>query len=255
MSEPILAVIPARYASERLPGKPLLDLGGKPLIAHTITAARSCPAIDNVVVATDHEAIAAAAVAAGAQAVMTASELPSGTDRIGAAIEGIEAEIILNIQGDEPETDPEHLALCIQALREDQGADIATLAAPLTEGDLMDPDCVKVVWDERGRALYFSRAPLGQDRESLRSLLAGGKEQRPGAAQRHLGIYAYRRKALMNFLQLKPSQLEGLERLEQLRALENGMIIAVRSVDSAARGVDTSADLERVRARFSGDLV
>jgi len=252
MADLVVAVIPARYGSERLPGKPLLPLAGKPLIAHTIAAAQACPSIHQVLVATDHEEIMSAAKQWGAEAVMTSSELPSGSDRIGAALQNRPGDIILNVQGDEPETDPAHLHRCLEGLLEDKNAAVSTLSSPLTRGELMDPDCVKVVCDQDQRALYFSRGPIGTDREGLRRLLAGESSDTPSAAARHLGIYAYRRPALERFLNYEPTPLEALERLEQLRLLEHGMIIAVRSVEQAARGVDTENDLARVRARLMG---
>ena len=252
MAEVVVAVIPARYGSERLPGKPLLPLAGKPLIAHTIAAAQACQGIDHVMVATDHDGIFAAANAWGAEADMTPSELPSGSDRIGAALESRPGDLIINLQGDEPETNPDHLQRCLDALHEDAQAAVSTLSTPLCEGELLDPDCVKVVCDQDDRALYFSRGPIGAEREDLRQALAGGTGRPKSAAARHLGIYAYRRAALEDFLRREPTPLESLERLEQLRLLEHGMIIAVRSVERAARGVDTETDLARVRARLMG---
>lgn len=252
MADLVVAVIPARHGSERLPGKPLLPIAGKPLIAHTIAAAQACSAIDQVLVATDHDEIRAAAETWGAEAVMTPSHLPSGSDRIGAALRNRPGDIILNLQGDEPETDPAHLLRCIEGLREDPEAAVSTLSSPLEEGELMDADCVKVVCDRDQRALYFSRGPLGADREDLRAWLDGKGQRVRSAATRHLGIYAYRRAALEHFLSQPPTALESLERLEQLRLLEHGMIIAVRPVEHAARGVDTETDLARVRARLMG---
>jgi len=252
MADLVVAVIPARYGSERLPGKPLLPLAGKPILAHTISAAKACRAIDKVLVATDHNDIFAIAEKWGAEAVMTPSDLPSGSDRIGAALQDRPGDIVVNLQGDEPETEPQHLQRCIEGLREDKGASVSTLCTPLGRGELMDPDCVKVVCDQKDRAIYFSRAPLGVDREDLRRALNNQSGSYQSAASRHLGVYAYRRSALETFLSRPPTPLESLERLEQLRLLEHGMIIAVRSVQAAVRGIDTETDLARVRARLMG---
>jgi len=242
----VLAAIPARYAAARLPGKPLLDLAGKPLIAHVIAAAQRVPSIDQVLVATDHQGIAEAAQNAGAEAVMTAADLPSGSDRIGAALQGRDYSLAVNIQGDEPELDVASLDRLIRAMVDQPTIDIGTLSAPLSAGELMDPNAVKVVSDGQGFALYFSRAALGADREDL---LAGAVEPR-SAAQRHVGVYVYRRQALARFLAALPSPLERLERLEQLRALELGMRILVMPSATAARGIDTSSDLAAARRRM-----
>ena len=247
----VIAAIPARYAAARLPGKPLLDLGGKPIIAHVVEAALGCARIDGVLVATDHEAIAEAARHAGADVAMTDPQLPSGSDRIGHALQGREYELALNIQGDEPEIDPLALDQLIDAMRAYPDADIGTLSAPLGPGQLFDPNAVKVVCDQTGFALYFSRAPIGADREAL----IHKAEAAISAARRHVGVYAYRKHTLERFLACEPSVLEQRERLEQLRALEMGMKIIVAPVDKAPRGIDTNQDLMAARRRFAEQKV
>ena len=243
----VIAAIPARYASTRLPGKLLLDLGGKPIIARVVEAALSCSTIDGVLVATDHDKIASAAREAGADVAMTDPELPSGSDRIGHALQGREFELALNIQGDEPEIDPNALDQLVDAMRAHPHADIGTLSAPLGIGQLLDPHVVKVVCDQKGFALYFSRAPIGIDREAL----LHAREHPVSAARRHVGVYAYRKHTLEQFLTCEPSVLEQRERLEQLRALEVGMKIIVIPVDKAPRGIDTNEDLIAARHRFA----
>ena len=245
----IIAAIPARFAAARLPGKPLLDLGGQPIIAHVVNAALATPSIDEVLVATDHQGIATAASKAGAEVVMTDPDLPSGSDRIGAALAGRDYDLALNIQGDEPELEPAVLEALIVAMNATPQAQIGTLSAPLDEGQLRDVNAVKVVCDYKGFALYFSRAALGADREAL----IQGDPNPQSAARRHIGVYAYRQRALCQFLAAEPSPLERLERLEQLRALELGMRMVVVPVDKAPRGIDTPEDLIAARRRF-GDL-
>jgi 3-deoxy-manno-octulosonate cytidylyltransferase (CMP-KDO synthetase) len=244
----VLVVIPARYASTRLPGKPLLTIDGEPMIAHVVAAALRAD-VDGVLVATDHPEIAAAARAAGAEAVLTDPELPSGSDRVGAAMVGRSAAIVVNVQGDEPELDPAAIDAAVAALRADPLADIATLSAPLSAADLSDPNCVKVVSDVAGRALFFSRAAIGADR----SVVLGGEGDPVGAARRHVGIYAYRAAALTRFLTLPPHPLERFECLEQLRALANGMTITVAPIDAVGQGVDTPEDLAALRQRAKGN--
>jgi 3-deoxy-manno-octulosonate cytidylyltransferase (CMP-KDO synthetase) len=243
----VTVVIPARYASSRLPGKPLLEIDGKPMVAHVVAAALRAD-VDAVIVATDHSEIAAAARAAGAEAVMTDPDLPSGSDRVGAAMVGRSASIVVNVQGDEPELDPAAIDAAVAALRADPGADIATLSAPLTAENLRDPNCVKVVTDAHARALYFSRAAIGADR----AVLLGGTGDPIGAARRHVGLYAYRAAALRRFLELPQHPLEQFECLEQLRALAHGMTIAVAPIDAVGQGVDTPEDLAALRQRGKG---
>ena len=236
---PIL-LIPARMASTRLPGKPLADIAGQPMIVRVWRQAVAA-GLGPAVVAAGEEEIVAAMAKAGGQAVLTDPGLPSGSDRIFDALTKLDPDgahdVVVNLQGDLPALDPLQIRAVVRALT-DSGADIATLAAPIdNDGDRTNPAVVKAVvaWDagERlGRALYFTRAtaPTGE-----------------GALYHHVGIYAFRRAALDCFVALPPSPLERREKLEQLRALEANMSIAVARVDSAPLSVDTPADLERAR--------
>lgn len=243
----VIAVIPARFAAARLPGKPLLDLGGKPIIAHVVARALAAKKIDEVLVATDHEGIASAARKAGAEAIMTEPNLPSGSDRIGAALRGRDYSLAINLQGDEPEIEPQALDALVDAMARQNKPQMGTLSAPLLAYQAADPNCVKVVTDDQNLALYFSRAPIATSRDDL---LAGSALLRC-AARRHIGVYAYRPDALLEFLAAPPSELEKMERLEQLRALELGMRIVVVPLDAAPRGIDTFEDLQQARQRLA----
>jgi 3-deoxy-manno-octulosonate cytidylyltransferase (CMP-KDO synthetase) len=235
--KPIL-LIPARMASTRLPNKPLADIGGMPMIVRVWARAMAAE-LGPVVVAAGEPEIVAAVENAGGKAVLTDPDLPSGSDRIWAALAAVDAtgshDVVVNLQGDLPALDPDQLKTVVMALGK-SGADIATLAAPIdNEADAVNPAVVKAVvaWDadERlGRALYFTRAPAPTGE---------------GTLYHHVGLYAYRREALESFVALPPSPLEEREKLEQLRALEAGMSIAVARVDEAPLSVDTPADLEK----------
>ncbi len=240
MTDPrVLVLIPARMAATRLPGKPLLELAGLPMIVHVLRRAEAS-GIGRVAVATDTAEIAAVVMAHGGEAVMTRSDHPSGSDRIFEAASRLdpdcEAEIVVNLQGDFPTITPGNIRDVLAPLA-DADVDIATLAAEIhTEEEATNPNVVKavgsVVSPRRLRALYFTRAtaPHGE-----------------GPRYHHIGLYAYRRKALERFVGLPPSPLERQEKLEQLRALEAGMRIDIGIVDSVPRGVDTPADLEATR--------
>jgi 3-deoxy-manno-octulosonate cytidylyltransferase (CMP-KDO synthetase) len=239
----ILVLIPARMAATRLPGKPLLDIGGQPMIVHVLRRAEEAR-IGRVAVATDTPEIAAAVRAAGGEVVMTGADHPSGSDRIHEAMRTIDpdgrAEIVVNLQGDFPTIATDNIRDVLAPL-EDPAVDIATLAAEIhTEEESLNPNVVKAVGSRidarRLRALYFTRAtaPPGD-----------------GPRYHHIGIYAYRRAALERFVKLPPSPLEQQEKLEQLRALEAGMRIDVTIVDTVPRGVDTPADLETARKLLS----
>jgi 3-deoxy-manno-octulosonate cytidylyltransferase (CMP-KDO synthetase) len=233
-------VIPARYASSRLPGKPLLRETGKYLVQHVYERARESRA-DRVLVATDDERIAAAVRGFGGEAVLTRADHPSGTDRVAEVARGLDADVIVNLQGDEPLLPPEHLDLLPELLRRDPAADVATLAVPVTTLEQWrDPACVKVVRDYFGRALYFSRSPIPHVRDGEPTF---GGEATPFL--QHLGLYAYRRAFLLYLATLPPEPLEELEKLEQLRVLGIGRRIQVGVVKHAGRGVDTPADYER----------
>src|SRR5262245_22572627 len=239
----VLVLIPARMAATRLPGKPLLDIGGLPMIVHVLRRAEAAK-IGRVAVATDTPEIAAAVRANGGEAVMTRADHPSGSDRIHEAMKLLDpqgaAEIVVNLQGDFPTISPQNIRDVLPPL-DDPAVDIATLAAEIhTEEEALNPNVVKAVGSPIGRrrlrALYFTRAtaPAGD-----------------GPRYHHIGLYAYRRPALERFVQLAPSPLEKQEKLEQLRALEAGMRIDVTIVDTVPRGVDTPADLETARAMLA----
>jgi 3-deoxy-manno-octulosonate cytidylyltransferase (CMP-KDO synthetase) len=234
-------VIPARFDSSRLPGKVLLPLAGKPMLQWVHERARACGAAE-VIIATDDERIATAARGFGAEVAMTARTHVSGTDRIAevAAARGwAEADIVVNVQGDEPLIPPVVIDQVAQLLATNTRADIATLAVKIDAlPDLSDPNNVKVACDATGRALYFSRAPIPFNRDAPAALL--------GAHLRHVGIYAYRVAALRRLASLPAGRLEVIEKLEQLRALENGMEIRVAlAVERPLSDVNTAADLER----------
>lgn len=233
-------IIPARYASSRLPGKPLLRETGKYLIEHVVEQARKAHT-DTVLVATDDQRIFDAVQSFGGQAVMTRADHPSGTDRVAEVAEELEADIIVNLQGDEPMIDPAMLNLLPELLEDDPLADLATLAVPIRSAEAWhDPACVKVVCDAQGRALYFSRSPIPFIRDGAPDFNAD-----PPQILQHVGIYAYRRRYLLSLASMRPTPLEELEKLEQLRVLARGGIITVGVVSHAGRGVDTPADYQR----------
>ena len=239
-SSSVLVVIPARYGSTRFPGKALADLEGRPLIVRVSERAAGISTADEIVVATDDTRIEEAVTAAGFTCEMTADH-PTGTDRIGEVAARHEADIILNLQGDEPLLDPRDVDRLIAAMISEPEIDIATCAHPFTDqADWTDPNQVKVIRDVRGRALYFSRAPIPGTFPGADTLAREG-------ALRHVGIYAFRRSALERFLALDRTPLEMTEGLEQLRALENGMRIKVIEITGAPVGVDTPEDMEQVR--------
>lgn len=238
------AVIPARFASTRLPGKPLLDIGGRAMVVRVAEQAAAAGA-EEVLVATDDERVAQAAAAAGHRAVLTDPEHASGLDRVHEVVVAQgwpDPTIVLNVQGDEPLAPPALMRQLAEAMAAEPSAPMTTLCEPIKRRrDLEDPNLVKVVRDRGGRALYFSRAPLPMARDGYPSELGG-------LWRRHIGLYAFRAGALRRLAALPPSPLETVERLEQLRALENGMDILVLDACCAApAGVDTAADLARVR--------
>lgn len=232
-----VVVIPARYASTRFPGKPLVRLMGKPLIEHVYRQARKAKTVDGVIVATDDERILEAVRQFGGDCVMTASEHRSGSDRLGEVAGTLEADIIVNVQGDEPLIAPEVIDAVVAIHGSGQSPDIVTVAVPIgSQHDFSDRNVVKVVTDSQGFALYFSRAPIPH-----------GWNEGSGEALRHIGIYAYKKETLLNFVSLPASKLEQVEDLEQLRALENGMSIYVVRVDEFnGIGVDTPEDISEV---------
>jgi 3-deoxy-manno-octulosonate cytidylyltransferase (CMP-KDO synthetase) len=244
----IIAVIPARFASTRLPGKPLLSETGRPLIQHVVEAARRAKSLERIIVATDDPRIAAAVEAFGGEAMMTRSDHPTGTDRVAEVAARIEqARIIVNVQGDEPEIDGGTIDRLVALLEDDPEAPMATLATPIRdEAIYRDPSCVKVVCSRRDRALYFSRSPIPCHRDGLTD---PATETSP-IAHLHLGLYAYRRDFLLAIGGLPRSPLEAAERLEQLRVLEAGHPIAIGIVDEPSIGIDTPEDYRRFVERW-----
>lgn len=230
-----MGAIPARYASTRLPGKPLLQIAGRPMIEHVYTRVARARGLSRVVVLTDDERIARAVEGFGGEVEMTPADCASGTDRIAWAARRWEAAAVINVQGDEPLIDPEEISRIAEHLAAHPEDPVVTLATPAAPEEMGNPNAVKVVLAQDGAALYFSRAPIPYPRQE------GGF-----APLKHLGIYGYQRDALLRLAALPPSPLERSESLEQLRALENGMGIRVLIVDRASIGVDTAEDLERV---------
>jgi 3-deoxy-manno-octulosonate cytidylyltransferase (CMP-KDO synthetase) len=240
----ILGVLPARWGSTRFPGKPLHLIAGKPLIQHVWERARACKRLDEVIVATDDERIREAVVGFGGMAVMTSPDHPTGTDRIAEAARAVpQATHIVNIQGDEPLIDPGLIDELAAVMAADASLDMATAANPLDPQDpaVMDPNVVKVVVTQAGRALYFSRSPLPFFRNAVDGL----------PVLRHKGIYAYTRGFLERFVTWPPSPLEMAESLEQLRALENGASIHVLRTADTSPGVDTIEQARHVELLLS----
>jgi 3-deoxy-manno-octulosonate cytidylyltransferase (CMP-KDO synthetase) len=229
----VIAVIPARYDSTRFAGKVLAKDTGKYLIQHTYEQACKARLAERVIIAADDERIAAAAKTFGAECVLTSPDHNSGTDRIAEAVAALDVDIVINVQGDEPEIDPTHINLLGELLVDHPEYPMATLVTALQDPEqAADPNVVKAVVDTSGRAIYFSRCPIPYDRES----------DGIGAADpylRHIGIYAYRKDFLLEITALPQTPLEKLEKLEQLRAVENGFSILVAQVEHMAEGIDT----------------
>jgi 3-deoxy-manno-octulosonate cytidylyltransferase (CMP-KDO synthetase) len=232
----VIAVIPARFDSTRLPGKALAEIGGVPMIVRVWRQTRHARSLQRVIVATDDERIARTIREAGGEAEMTATTHQSGTDRIAEVAARIKAEIYLNVQGDQPFIEPADLDALVEPMIADPSLSMATLATPITDDEeWYNPNKVKVVCDARGDALYFSRSPIPFARD-------GG---RPAMARRHIGVYGYRRDFLLAFAALEPGVLEQIEKLEQLRALERGYRIRVVASVAPSLEVDTPEDLAR----------
>lgn len=231
-----VGVIPARWGSTRLPGKSLIELCGKPLILWVLERAAQADRLSRVVVATDDERIAAVVTDAGGDVVMTRSDHPSGTDRVAEAARDMGSDLVINIQGDEPLIDPATIDQLVGVMEEGKDWDMATLAVPLSASDADDPSAVKVVWDDSGRALYFSRSVIPHMRD------AGEALQEPGH-WRHIGIYAYRTVFLERLVVTPPCATEIAEKLEQLRALHIGARIKVLQGRDEGPGVDTPEDV------------
>jgi 3-deoxy-manno-octulosonate cytidylyltransferase (CMP-KDO synthetase) len=237
-----VAIIPARFASTRFPGKPLADIDGRPMIEHVYRRAALARSVSRVIVATDDLRIATTVIAFGGEVKLTRADHPSGTDRLAEVAAKLDCDIVVNVQGDEPLIDPNAIDEAVAAFA-DPGVLISTLYRRITDAaELKNPDIVKIAIDRGGFALYFSRAPIPHVRDPR-----GGWPP----MYRHIGLYAYRRNALMVLASLEPTPLERAEALEQLRALEHG--IRIKTVETAydSLGVDTPEDLEQVRRLLS----
>ena len=237
----VLCVIPARYASTRLPGKPLSMIAGKPMIQHVYERACQAQLPDEVVVATDNELVEKAVLNFGGKAVMTSPDHPSGTDRLAeVALMYPDVDVIVNVQGDEPMIPPEVIDRLAEVFNSDADLNMATMKVVMDEEDYENPAAVKVVTDQQGYALYFSRSLMPYPRNKPEGF----------KVFKHVGIYAYRRNFLLKYAALAPTPLEKAESLEQLRALENGYKIKVLESDFQGIGVDTPEDLAAVNALF-----
>ena len=254
----IVAIIPARFASTRLPGKPLSDIHGKPMIQLVHERVRRARRLTRVLVATDDERIASVVRGFGGEVVITSPRHATGTDRLAEAVLATDATIVVNVQGDEPMLDPGAIDAAVAAMDDPSRPEMATVSLPLTDWrEMLAPSVVKVVTDARGDALYFSRGPIPAVR------LAGDADPAAmareavalGLARKHLGLYVFTREALLRFASLAPAPLEQAEGLEQLRALYHGMRIrVVRYAGDGGVAVDTPQDLERVRALLAGAM-
>lgn len=232
----VAVIIPARMASTRFPNKPLVEICGKPMIQWVYERATECESVSSVLVATCDQQIVDRVIAFGGKAVMTSDTHTSGTDRIAEAAKCVEADIIVNVQGDEPLIEPTNIELVYKALLADSEASMSSMMYAINEAEALNPNLVKVVVNRLSRAMYFSRSPLPYQRTPLERLPIFG----------HAGIYAYRRDFLFEYSSLAPTPLEKSESLEQLRALEHGYFIAMSQTDTRPIGVDTPEDMEQV---------
>ncbi|GMW00201.1 MAG: 3-deoxy-manno-octulosonate cytidylyltransferase [Candidatus Hydrogenedentota bacterium] len=238
----VLAVIPARFASTRFPGKVMAPIGGKPLVWHTFQRALKATLVSDVVVATDDERVAGPLRDLHVPVVLTRPDHPSGTDRISEVANGTTADLIVNVQGDEPLIDPHTIDAAVEVMLDDESLSMSTARRLLIDNDdILNPNVVKVVCDSHGKALYFSRSPIPHIRDSA------DRECCPPCYWQHIGLYVYRRSFLLEFAKWQPTTLEKLEKLEQLRVLEHGHAIGVIETSYKSIGVDTPEDLERVR--------
>lgn len=244
----VTVVIPARYGSTRLPAKPLLPILGKPMIQWVVERAQAARGVDAVWVATDDERIAAVVRATGAQCQMTDPALNSGTDRVAAVADRLPGEpgdIFVNVQGDEPLMDPLAIEAAVDLIRSGRFEMASVMTELASRADLNDPSVVKVIVDDQGRAIYFSRHPIPYSRGEIPA------EGSPFLCYRHVGLYAFTRAGLMKFRALPASRLERAEMLEQLRALQAGMAIGMGQVNFVSIGVDTADDLKKVEEYLS----
>jgi 3-deoxy-manno-octulosonate cytidylyltransferase (CMP-KDO synthetase) len=249
-----VAIIPARYASTRLPGKPLLPINGKPMIVHVAERASLAGLVSRVIVATDDERIVEAVTSHGFEARLTSKEARSGTDRIAEVAAALEADIIANIQGDEPLIAPASIDAAITPLTEDPDLQMSTTSEPISEiADVFNTNIVKVVCDSRDYALYFSRSPIPYIRPAPGASLEEYLTKNPHLIsnyRKHSGLYVYRHSFLLRYAQMTVSCLESLELLEQLRVIENGFRIKVVKVEHRSIGVDTPEDLDKIHEQI-----
>ncbi|HXT27511.1 MAG TPA: 3-deoxy-manno-octulosonate cytidylyltransferase [Candidatus Eisenbacteria bacterium] len=243
-SSQVVIVIPARYGSTRLPGKPLVSLAGKPMVQRVYERAKLAKTAGRVIVATDDERIASKVREFGGEAKITRTDHRTGTERIAEVAAHVDGQVFVNVQGDEPLLDPAAVDAAVTALLEQPAAAVATVAVPIrTPADIMDPNVVKTVLDFEDNALYFSRAPIPWVRDSAHKTHA--------RHLKHLGLYVFQREALLEYPTLPQGELERLEQLEQLRWLENGWKIRVAPVEHDAVSVDLPEDVERVEKLLS----
>jgi 3-deoxy-manno-octulosonate cytidylyltransferase (CMP-KDO synthetase) len=247
----VVAIIPARWASTRFPGKPLVRIKNKPMIQWVVEQAQKASRISEVIVATDDNRILEAVVGFGGKAVMTSQDHISGSDRIAEVASGLNCDIVVNIQGDEPLIPSENIDQVIDCLDKNPALKVATLMMAVHASDeITDPNVVKVVTDQKGRALYFSRSAIPFHRDAWQNGLPENipkvKEERMDRIFKHIGLYAYTRPFLLEFTRLIPTPIEQLEKLEQLRILEHGYAIQVEITDKVSMGVDCLEDLEKI---------
>ena len=245
----VVGVIPSRYASVRYPGKALALLRGKPLILHVVDQVRRATSLDEVIVATDDDRIADAVRSAHCQVAMTSSECPTGSDRVAEAVRGRDWDIVVNIQGDEPDVDPRVIDRVVEALIESPDCGVGTAMVPIRDREsFFSPHNVKAICDPQGRAIYFSRSPLPSPER-----LSEDEIDEPGFCwgMKHLGLYAYRLAVLLEFTQWAQTPLEKREQLEQLRLLEHGIKIRIVEVEHDSIGVDTPEELAQAERRMS----
>jgi len=245
----IVGIIPARFASTRLMGKPLADIGGKPLIQHTYESASKSKLIKKIIIAVDNEKVEQVCQGFGAEVVLTSKDIETGSDRIARVVENMEdVEIVVNIQGDEPFISGRMIDQAIEPLLFDKRVNISTLVKKIENvKELKSPDAVKVVFDYNNYAMYFSRAVIPFVRDASSKQVAIGKVE----FYKHIGLYVYRRSVLLSITSIKPTDLERAEKLEQLRILENGIKIKVVVTEIESIGVDTPKDLKRARAYYN----
>ena len=242
----VVVIIPARYGSTRLPGKPLVSLAGRPMIQYVFERAKRAQTVQHVIVATDDQRIVDAVRGFGGEAVMTRGDHRTGTERVAEVAAREEGDIFVNVQGDEPLIDPVSIDTAVGALLEEPAAQIATVATPVRHaGDIMDPNVVKTVLDFDGNALYFSRAPIPWVRDTQSKVHV--------KYWKHLGLYVFQREALLEYPTLPLGELERVEQLEQLRWMENGWKIRVAEVTHDAVSVDVPEDVARVERMMKGE--